>query len=368
MADKVTRRDFLNGTRVAIGASLLSPWAQAFGSDVSSFELPHDYYPPNKTGLRGSHDGSWETMHARVAGTTWPRRKAHENYDLVVVGAGISGLSAAHFYREANPGARVLLLDNHDDFGGHAKRNEFELGGRKHIAYGGTESIDTPSSYTEISRQLLVDIGVDVQRFYDYYDQELYDGLDLGYSIAFDEETYGERKVVHGYGSRSWQEFANEAPLTDKARADLVRAFEAPTDYLPGMTRDEKIELLSRISYREYLRDYVKVDEQVLELYQRWGMSYWCVGMDEVPAVYILEYGDGGGLPGLSHTVKREGGPRQRALHFPFPRRQCLDRTITGTQTDTGRVAGQDHGRQRAGATRLRAARPPRCRCTDSSQ
>ena len=319
MADKVTRRDFLNGTRVAIGASLLSPWAQAFGSDVSSFELPRDYYPPKKTGLRGSHDGSWETMHARVAGTTWPRQRPQASYDLVVVGAGISGLSAAHFFREANPGARVLLLDNHDDFGGHAKRNEFELGERTHIAYGGTESIDTPSSYSDIARQLLVDIGVDVQRFYDYYDQELYDGLDLGYSIAFDKETYGERKVVHGYGSRSWHDFANEAPLSDKARADLVRAFEAPTDYLPGMTRDEKIALLSRISYREYLRDYVKVDEQVLELYQRWGMSYWCVGMDEVPAVYILEYGDGGGLPGLSYTVKREGGRGSEPYIFHFP-------------------------------------------------
>ncbi len=315
----VTRRDFLNGTRVAIGASMLSPWAQAFGSDVPSFELPGDYYPPKKTGLRGSHDGSWETMHARVAGTTWPRRKSHDNYDLVVVGAGISGLSAAHFYREAHPGARVLLLDNHDDFGGHAKRNEFELGGRTHIAYGGTESIDTPSSYSDIARQLLVDIGVDVQRFYDYYDQDLYDGLGLGYSIAFDKETYGERKVVHGYGSRSWQDFADEAPLTEKARADLVRAFEAPTDYLPGMTRDEKIALLSRISYREYLRDYVKVDEQILELYQRWGMSYWCVGMDEVPAVYILEYGDGGGLPGLSYTVKREGGRGSEPYIFHFP-------------------------------------------------
>ena len=85
------------------------------------------------------------------------------------------------------------------------------------------------------------------------------------------------------------------------------------------MTRDEKIALLSKISYRSYLRDYVKVDEQVLEMYQRWGMSYWCVGMDEVPAIYILGYTDGGGLPGLQYTVKREGGRGDEPYIFHFP-------------------------------------------------
>ena len=54
-----------------------------------------------------------------------PLTELDEDYDLVVVGAGLSGLAAAHFYREQRPAARILLLDNHDDFGGHAKRNEF---------------------------------------------------------------------------------------------------------------------------------------------------------------------------------------------------------------------------------------------------
>ena len=118
MRDKVTRRDFLNGTRVAVGASLLSPWAEVFGTNAPDFTLGADYYPPTKTGMRGSHDGSWETMHARVAGATWPAARPEERVDLVVVGAGISGLAAAHFYRQERPGARVLVIDNHDDFGG----------------------------------------------------------------------------------------------------------------------------------------------------------------------------------------------------------------------------------------------------------
>ena len=319
MNNNITRRDFLNGTRVAIGASLLSPWAEAFGTQLPDFSLGPDYYPPSKTGMRGSHDGAWETMHARVSGTTWPAGKPEETVDLVVVGAGISGLAAAHFYRRERPDARILLLDNHDDFGGHAKRNEFRVENCTRIAYGGTESIDTPSSYSDVAKQLLVDVGIDVQRFYDYYDQELYDSLNLSYAIAYDSGTYGERKLVHGYGSRPWKEFVAETPMSDRAKADLVRAFTDPVDYLPGMSREEKVALLSRISYRQYLEDYVKVDRQVLEMYQRWGMSYWCVGMDEVPAVYVLGYTDGGGMPGLAHTLERKGGRGDEPYIFHFP-------------------------------------------------
>ncbi len=319
MKQRITRRDFLNGTQVAIGASLLSPWTEVFGTDVSKFTLSRDYYPPAKTGLRGSHAGSWETMHARVAGATWPAGTIEEDYDLVVVGGGISGLSAAHFYRQEKPAARILVLDNHDDFGGHAKRNEFQVNGRTHIAYGGTESIDTPSDYSAISKDLLSDIGIDVQKFYKYFDQNLYDKMNLSYAIAFDQETYGKRKIVTGYGSTPWEEFAAQTPLSAKAKADLVRAFTDTRDYLPGLSRDEKVALLGKISYRSYLKDYVKVDEQVLEMYQRWGMSYWCVGMDEVPAVYILGYTDGGGMPGLEHTVPREGGRGVEPYIFHFP-------------------------------------------------
>jgi spermidine dehydrogenase len=320
VSEKITRRDFLNGTQVAIGASLLGPWVDAFGANPSEFVLGADYYPPAKTGLRGSHDGSWETMHARVAGASWPISSPEEEVDLVVVGGGISGLSAAHFYRRERPGARILVLDNHDDFGGHAKRNEFSVGGRTRIAYGGTESIDTPSSYAEISRQLLQDIGIDLQRFYDYFDQDLYDSMQLSYAIAFDKATYGEAKVVHGYGSTPWAEFARRTPMSERARADLVRAFTDTRDYLPGMSNDEKIALLGRISYRKYLEDYVRVDEQVLAMYQRWGMSYWCVGMDEVPAIQVLGYTDGGGLPGLEHSVTLggvRGSSEPYIFHFP---------------------------------------------------
>ncbi len=312
--DGVTRRDFLNGARIAIGASLVTPWAEllAAGLDAGA-----EYYPPALTGLRGTHDGAWETMHARVTGRTWPAGAVEERYDLVVVGGGISGLSAAHFYRRRMPAARVLVLDNHDDFGGHAKRNEFSIGGTTRIGYGGTESIDTPSAYTKAAKQLLRDIGIDTRKFYDAFDQTLYAKLGLGKGIVFDRENFGERKLVTGYGKVPWEEFAARAPLNEQARKDFIRVQTEKRDYLPGLTQREKHERLRKVSYEAFLRDYCKVDPQLLELYRKFGISFWCVGIDQIPSTSIQSYD--GGMPGLDHTLAREGSRGDEPYIFHFP-------------------------------------------------
>jgi spermidine dehydrogenase len=116
----ITRRDFLSGVSVAIGASLLPACTK---SGAPGTDVPHAYYPPAETGMRGSHPGSFEVAHAAVSGERWKAGRTGEHYDLVVVGAGISGLSAAYIYhRDVDPNARILILDNHDDFGGVAGR------------------------------------------------------------------------------------------------------------------------------------------------------------------------------------------------------------------------------------------------------
>lgn len=319
MKSSITRRDFLNGTQLALGAALTAPVISACGAGETPnpFSLANGYYPPAKTGLRGSHDGAWETMHARVAGKEWPVQEPGETYDLIIVGGGISGLAAANFYARNRPDAKILILDNHDDFGGHAKRNEFQINGEARITFGGTEAIDTPSHYTAESIGLMRDIGIETERFYDYYKDGLYDAYGLSKSIMFDRAAFGEDKLVAGYGSRDWAAFAADAPLSEKARQDFIRVQTENIDYLPGMTFDEKYELLRRTSYETFLRDHCKVDEEVINIYKRWGMSFWCVGIDEVPATSIQDYD--GGMPGVAETLRRTGYRNDEPYVFHFP-------------------------------------------------
>ena len=315
----ISRRDFLNGAPIAVGAALTPGLLSACAETgiANPFALPSGYYPPAKTGLRGSHDGSWEAMHAVVAGDEVQHGAPEETYDLVVIGAGMSGLAATWYYREARPDARILILDNHDDFGGHAKRNEFDVGGTFRIGYGGTEAIDTPSGYDAEVMRLLNAIGIDVEKFYDYFDQEFWDREGLSKSILFGAESFGETKLVPGYGSRDWEAFAADMPMSEEARTEFVRLQTSDEDYLPGLSFEEKYEILRKTSYEDFLRDYARAPEEVINIYKRWGMSFWCVGIDEIPATLIQNYD--GGMPGVTHTLPRTGSRNDDPYIFHFP-------------------------------------------------
>ncbi len=157
MNRRIARRDFLNGMAVSAGSLL----------GAGSLRGAEEYYPPTLTGMRGSHDGSYQASHALRDHQFWDKagkpRETGEDYDLVIVGGGISGLAAAHFYRKtAGKNARILILDNHDDFGGHAKRNEFHQSGRMLLGFGGTYSIESPAPYSAVAKGLVRELGIDV--------------------------------------------------------------------------------------------------------------------------------------------------------------------------------------------------------------
>src|SRR5262245_59434643 len=172
MTPPITRRDFLNGVALTI-ASGLTPLAQV--------QAQAQRYPPALTGLRGQYPGSFEVAHALAReGKSFAidDLPVEERYDLVVVGGGISGLAAAYFYRRAAPDARILVLENLDDFGGHAKRNEFRSGDRLIIGYGGSESLQSPKAlYSPVAKSLLRELGVDIARFDTAFERRLYPSL-----------------------------------------------------------------------------------------------------------------------------------------------------------------------------------------------
>src|SRR3954467_4990436 len=243
---RIPRRDFLNG--VAIGIS--GAYAAAAMPSLSAVQpaAPVDY-PPARTGLRGNYPEAVAAFGPMTRGDfrEFPSVQVdtREQYDLVVVGAGISGLAAAHFWRRALGNAeKVLLLDNHDDFGGHAKRNEFTYQGRTFIGYGGTQGIATPFPYSYTAKRLIEELGIEVDRNGEFLNRDVFQKLDLGASVFFDREHFGEDRLVAGSSRVPWPDFFAKAPLTDAARRDLIRLYGKNPDYLAGLTVEQKIEKL----------------------------------------------------------------------------------------------------------------------------
>ncbi len=308
----ITRRDFLNG--LAIGASALGALSPRELLRAGIFDPQAGAaYPPALTGLRGSTDADFENAHKLRDGASpnaWGiPRTTGERYDLIVVGAGISGLAAAHFYRQsAGPNARILILDNHDDFGGHARRNEFTVDGKLLLGYGGTQSIDTPSEYSPQSMQLLKDLGIDLSVFQKAYDEGFFARRGLSRSVFFDRETFGQDRLVRRPAGGATRDWLAQSPLPDNVRRDIARVYDESVDYLKGKSKQEKLEYLARTSYRDYLIKDVGITPDAIAFFQTLPHDLYGVGVDAVPA------GDcrGVGYPGFRGLgLGDEFGPGQ---------------------------------------------------------
>ncbi len=325
----ITRRDFLNGVGVAVGGSLIDlPTASSGAAPFSGgeddptappFRQDPAHYPPGLTGLRGSHPGSFEVAHRLRDGGRFNDLGAAsdtgEEYDLVVVGAGISGLAAAYFFRQrAGSDARILLLDNHDDFGGHAKRNEFWHDDRLLISYGGTTYIEDPSGYPTEAAALLRELGVELDKFGPHFDANLYRSLNLRSGVFFDKETFGTDRLVVGTGRGDWtlptlppelagpvaepqmlDAFLAQVPLSAPARHDIRRLYVESVDYLPDLEVSEKLARLRTLSYRDYLVDVAGLRPEAVTFFQARANSYWAIGIDALPASVCRA----GGYPGF---------------------------------------------------------------------
>ena len=333
MDRQITRRDFLNGFGIAVGGGLVlsnHEWLNAFGLPQSPFapEKDPNYYPPTLTGMRGSTNAVMEAGHALRDGQKWGSGAADsETYDLIVVGGGISGLSAAYFFRKmVGPKARVLILENHDDFGGHARRNEYPVGNRTILGYGGTQSIAGPGLYSKQAKELLQELDVDVKKFYKYYDQNFERSNGLSRAVFFDEETFGTNKLVPGMGKPSWTEFLTKTPLSADAQKDLARLYTEKVDYLPELKSSDKKVLLAKTSYKDYLLKYVKVHPDAIPFLQTETYGLYGVGVDAVPAGDLAGLGYPGfaGMdlsgppgPGLGAEITKQGNDEPYIFHFP---------------------------------------------------
>ena len=320
----ISRRDFIGGvsTSVMLGASsagiasaVSNSTERAGVSAPSLSDFSPESYPPLRTGLRGQYPGSFEVAHQVRDGAfrgSLVAEDTGEHFDLVVVGAGISGLTAAHLYRRAlGRDRRILVLDNHDDFGGHAKRNEFHRDGRIYVTLGGAQSIETPFPYSYTAKAVLTDLGIDPTSYKRYERAERVRGLGLG--VFFDREHFLHDRLVKGHAERPWHLFFGDAPLSRAVRADLIRLHTAKQDYMPRLDPIEKAHALKHMSYQDFLLKHAGLRAESLPYFT--GLVFRNNKRVDTCPAYEAWRADAPGFGGM----QIEAQPKAEAAFFHFP-------------------------------------------------
>ncbi len=327
MSDRITRRDFLDGMACAIAAGAAPRLGLALEGGAP--------YPPGRTGYGGSQPQDFAVAHRVRDGQRYDlsSRPVTEQYDFIVIGAGIGGLAAAHYLRAARPKARILILDNHDDFGGHARRNEFNVGGRFLLGYGGSESLEgVRRRWTRVARDCVASIGVDIDRLERAFHVSLYPGLGLSSGLFFPRETYGVDRLVTGdpvrqlptdvpaelHHGREPAQFIADCPINDAQKARWLALFTDRRDVLSGMSPAQKRHLLEKTSYHDYLQRYFGLDDLSLKMFDGRTLDLFACKANAVPALVAWEC-QYPGFQGLGLQMSRagvlEGDPYIH--HFP---------------------------------------------------
>ena len=293
----ITRRDFVHG--VAAGGALLTlPPGLSANPENGSPALD---YPPRRTGLRGAHPGSYKAAHDLVqGGNPFPGPAGiEETYDLVIVGGGISGLASAHYYRQRfGDSARILILDNNDDFGGHARRNEFMQGGDMRLGIGGSQYL-AHWHFSNTADRLMHDLGVDIDHLLD--NNEFRSGRNgpKGPAIWFDEATFGVNRLVTGAdlagnSGHNMHVAIDAFPVSEDTRTRLKAFYDKRTNLFSSMRRRETGRYLSSVPYTDFLKEHGGLNDEAIKLFQSSSHVFWGVNIDTLSLREALTNGSPG--------------------------------------------------------------------------
>jgi len=291
----IARRDFLQGAALGIAGTALGGCP---GISKKSRPAAPGPYPPELMGLRGQdmvaaelghrvRNGDFDELPADVVDTG-------EDYDLVVVGAGLAGLTAAYVYhREMKGRARILILDNHDDFGGHAKRNTFNWEGMTLVGFGGTYAIEEPEWSPPESMEVMKAIGIDFDQMESWRDWDFAKRFGLSSAVFFDERVYADikSKWVAGFHTTPYEDFFARSPLPAAAQRELVEFYTTRRDYLPDV--EDKERALSQMSWETFIREGMGLGDETVRFANLYAPDLIGLGCDAVSAASAYHIGPG---------------------------------------------------------------------------
>jgi len=289
----ITRRDFLNAALIGAGASLLTLPApmRLFAAEVAldGFGGVGDY--------AAAHGNSEEVRRAghrlRDGYYSQPGKVSadEEFYDLIIVGGGLTGLGAAHRFKEiAANGKRCLVLENHQLVGGEAKRNEFEVNGYRLFGPQGSNSFVVPQS-SESDYDIYQKLGIPADFTYQTLDPGLddlwFDTTNFGHMLWLDAPNSGaffenaEGSAASGWVKNFWKEGYQSAPIPSAVKEDIRRLKQGlASDGMPADTG----RWLDSMTFRAYLEKVVGNPSAVANLLDPILASSMGLGCDALSA------------------------------------------------------------------------------------
>ena len=313
MDRSITRRNFLQGVAMSIAASRLGR---------AQTEAPSTSYPPSLHGIRGQDSGSTELGHRiRDGKAAVPADVVDtgESYDLIVIGAGLAGLCSSYVYKRERSNARILLLDNQDDFGGHARRNTFEHNGTTLIAPGGTFALENPEDSPRGAKEILESLEIDIDLLEGYRDREVFKRYGLSDAVFFDPRTYPGIKPtwVNQFYDIPYREFFRRSGIPEEAQRELVSFYTSRRMYLAGPERESK---LAGMTWERFIREVMGLGDDAVRFANLYSTDHHGLGCDAVSALDGFELGPGFSGMGGPGFVDRNGIPRygyQPVHRFP---------------------------------------------------